>query len=52
MAITLTIKQPLELKVDKAFKVLEAKKLHTSKQDFLYNCISSAIDDLYKNKLI
>tara|TARA_B100000287_G_C19942838_1_gene507163 strand:- start:161 stop:319 length:159 start_codon:yes stop_codon:yes gene_type:complete len=52
MAITLIIKQPLEQKVEKAFKVLLAKKLHTNKQDFLNNCISSAIDDLYKSKVI
>ena len=52
MAITLIIKQPLEGKVDKAFKALEAKKLHTNKQDFLNNCISSSIEDLYKSKVI
>ena len=52
MSITLVIKQPLEGKVDKAFKAMEAKKLHSNKQDFLNHCISSAIEDLYKTKVI
>ena len=52
MSITLVIKQPLEGKVDKAFKSMEAKKLHSNKQDFLMNCITSSIEDLYKSKII
>ena len=52
MSITLVIKQPLEGKVDKAFKAMEAKKLHSNKQDFLNHCISAALDALHTSKVI
>ena len=52
MAINLQIKGQLETKVDKAFKILNQKKLYTNKQDLLNHCISSAIEDLYKTKVI